>query len=739
MTHQGRYATLALVLAAGGCLAQDSVSRNANGGNGLPGDALAPWASVYQRTSYVVDLAPINGSWGTPFGIAPVLKASRINGARFSAANIAPTISASTRTGTAYPSSGYTLWTQAGGGLHTSENNPALNSTFTPGGAASVFGVAALDVDETLSGTSLYLANVAYGAQIAYDPASPSRLLVTRVLAAHNATTPVQPDRSQFGLGSIDADGNLCFRADSFNSAGPSTSLLQGDNYFRVRLPARGTLANTIDNTGGSQAIATDWIMQQNAVTHAVPSAMPSDIASRSVLVGADFAGRVRSETTPNSTTTTTSHRPGTFDHRGSTAVGVRPVFAGSVATGALLTRSTGGGGKVDSLGLFGLDSTGAVTGAATLTIPATVLDACDAFPWPMAGGGFRGYDSQALFRGGAGQVAIGRDGLGRGLAASVLYQGTVPDPANPFNAIVVVRFDPANPQGTAQWTAAAWVDGGSMDGKDILGDFGQDGAPGTGDAGEGDGAIDGLDAPIGRLASISESTLGLVGPSLSMPGMDAAGNLYFISSASLKRWNGTAVVNDYELALIRAVYDPASLCYRLELLLRAGAVVSGQNSGRAYRVAGLNLSDSDSASSASVWSSSVSSTGWNNADPATLPVGSPLGLGGLVLTARIVYDANQDGFFEDPTLPGSDSASPDEAYNATMYVGNITPAGPGCDGDVNCDGNLDGFDVLAMELAVGGDLADFCQPDADFNHDGNLDGFDVMAVELVVGGGACP
>lgn len=62
-----------------------------------------------------------------------------------------------------------------------------------------------------------------------------------------------------------------------------------------------------------------------------------------------------------------------------------------------------------------------------------------------------------------------------------------------------------------------------------------------------------------------------------------------------------------------------------------------------------------------------------------------------------------------------------------------------GCDGDVNCDGNLDGFDVQSMEQAVGGNMADFCQSDADFNLDGNLDGFDVQAVEAVVGGGACP
>lgn len=61
------------------------------------------------------------------------------------------------------------------------------------------------------------------------------------------------------------------------------------------------------------------------------------------------------------------------------------------------------------------------------------------------------------------------------------------------------------------------------------------------------------------------------------------------------------------------------------------------------------------------------------------------------------------------------------------------------CDGDVNCDFALDGFDVESQERAVGGDMADYCQPDADFNHDFALDGFDVEAVEVVVGGGPCP
>ncbi len=71
-------------------------------------------------------------------------------------------------------------------------------------------------------------------------------------------------------------------------------------------------------------------------------------------------------------------------------------------------------------------------------------------------------------------------------------------------------------------------------------------------------------------------------------------------------------------------------------------------------------------------------------------------------------------------------------------FVLNGTVAAP-CDGDVNCDFALDGFDVEVQEKAVGGEMTDYCQPNPDFNGDFALDGFDVEAVEIVVGGGACP
>lgn len=86
-----------------------------------------------------------------------------------------------------------------------------------------------------------------------------------------------------------------------------------------------------------------------------------------------------------------------------------------------------------------------------------------------------------------------------------------------------------------------------------------------------------------------------------------------------------------------------------------------------------------------------------------------------------------------------SGTASISEAAIDDLAVRRFVCEMPGCDGDVNCDLALNGNDVEVQEMAVGGDLADYCLPDPDFNGDMALNGGDVEAVEVVVGGGACP
>jgi hypothetical protein len=739
-------ATLAAsAFAAPHALAQDSVSRNANAGNGMPGDALSPWAGgLSQRANYIVDMATFQSSWRTTFGIAPLVKSGKVNATRFNAVNGPSTISSSLRTGAAYPATSYLLWNAAGAGLSAAENNTALNTNVTVSGTASLFAIASIDFDEApiTNTASLSFVNQLLGAQVAFDPANPARLYVSRVAAAINSPSGAA-DRSQFGLGSIDADGNLIFRADGFGAAGPIANILVNDNYFRIRLPSRTSTLNLIDNAGGAQAAATDWVMVRNANLSAVPSAVPANLASRSILVGADFQGNILAETSPLSVTTANTHRPSTQDHRGGVNVSAAQIFPGSVSTGVMLTRSPQaiGNGRTDSISIFGLTTAGAVNGALTFTRPATIIDTCDAFSWPLSNGDFQMFDSQATFRGGSGPAAVAKDFAGRGMVAATIYNGSRVGSNNPFNAIVAARFDPANPVPTTQWTTVAWVDTNAADGKDILGDFGQDGAPNTNDPGEGDGMLDAT--PIGRLASLTEGSSGLVGPSLSAPAFDAAGNIYFIASVSLRKFAGSVITNEFDTALIRAVYNPATFCYQLELMLEPGMTFVGSNANRTYRLAWLGLADNDSIASASLWSGSVSAQAWNNANTQSLPNTAPQHLGGLVLSARIVYDVDQNAQFSDPTAPFSDANSTDEAYNVLLYVGNTTPLGSACDSiDFNNDGLFPDTQDIDDFLSVFGGGPCSNDPncnDIDFNNDGLFpDTLDIDSLLSVFGGGDC-
>jgi hypothetical protein len=588
-------------------------------------------------------------------------------------------------------------------------------------------------------GTSNVFTNQLYAGLVAFDTADPARLYVTRIAAASNNTSG-GTDRSQFGLGSIDADGNLIFRADSFGSAGAATTLLQGDNYFRVRAPARGSTVNLIDNNGGSNAAATDWLLVRSSNIHTVPTGVPANLAGRSIALGADLLGNLKFENTAGSVAgSTAAHRPGTTDHRGAPSFTARQLFAGSAGTAAMLTRSTGGGGKTDSLTVWGMDANGAPTASRTLTVPSALTDACIAYTWDLAGGDFRGYESQTIFRGGSGPVAVTRDQQGRALVASVVYHGSVGGPSNPIDAIAVARFDPANPNSSVAWVNAAWIDVTQTTGKPLFGDYGADGAPGTGDQGEGDGVINPTDAPIGRLASLSENPFATPGPSISSPAFDAAGNLYFIASVSLRKRIGNQVLDVPSTALVRGRYDPANFCYTLEEVLEVGSTFVGANSGTAYQVQALNLSDSDSASSASIWAGSTTQQAWNNLDSSNMLTHDARQLGGLALSARVCYDTNQDGMFEDPTVLGNNAASPDEAYNAVMYLG-FVPAPVLCGtADFNNDGDFGtDQDIEAFFGCLGGFCCPTCQS-GDFNGDGDFGtDQDIEAFFRVLAGGAC-
>src|SRR5205085_5916401 len=105
-----------------------------------------------------------------------------------------------------------------------------------------------------------------------------------------------------------------------------------------------------IDNSGGSNGASTDWVLQRSTMTHAVPTSIPATLAGRSVLIGPDLAGNYRFESSPNTTSTSTAHRPGTLDHRRTLSFSAKQLFSGSIGAAAGLSRSTGGSGKTDAI-----------------------------------------------------------------------------------------------------------------------------------------------------------------------------------------------------------------------------------------------------------------------------------------------------------------------------------------------------------------------------------------------------
>ncbi|GJQ30392.1 MAG: hypothetical protein HBSAPP03_22760 [Phycisphaerae bacterium] len=137
----------------------------------------------------------------------------------------------------------------------------------------------------------------------------------------------------------------------------------------------------------------------------------------------------------------------------------------------------------------------------------------------------------------------------------------------------------------------------------------------------------------------------------------------------------------------------------------------------------------------------STTEAGFTSVDILALPDSTVLFSDNSGLRIIALRDLDGDGLFlaanERTTWFANTSGLLGAVRNLSLY--RPPTCGPTCDGDVNCDGAVNGVDVEIQEQAVGGDLADYCLPDADFNQDGAVNGTDVEAVELVVGGGPCP
>jgi len=253
----------------------------------------------------------------------------------------------------------------------------------------------------------------------------------------------------------------------------------------------------------------------------------------------------------------------------------------------ASLARASVPAAKTSTVNLFDLlAGTPPIVDAASrraFTVPAPVASPA----YSTNSGGLaeaKQYLSQTAFRGGNGQVGLGRDAAGTAVAAFVI--------TDPVAGDAVVAVTAASP--SPVWTVVAHP------GQPVL------------------------NGPTG--ASIGALSSPLV---VSAPAVDLLGNVYFVAA-----WQPAPPQT--ETGLFKAVPGgPAG--HRLELLLTTGRQVAGANSGRTYTISQLTLTDGDSIASGSLHAQQIVQRqlpGRETSDPASINA-----FGGLSVSAVLTYN----------------------------------------------------------------------------------------------------
>jgi hypothetical protein len=668
-------------------IAQDSVAPT----GGLPGDAVDAYrtaAPSEQVNAYIVDLTPISSSWGNTYAIAPLAKASRANSAGYFNHLVGAQAASPDFQFGPFARSSYLGWRAAGQGINdqvnatpTDDGSGRFGPVSTSGLVSYQFGGAFMEFG---SGPDAVLGNGDDEQNIVTAIANftfrePNRLYVTRVGALSNKLTSTTGNTATaaLGLGSVDAAGNVHTLIDGFGVL--SANRVTNHNFARVRSLQRDTTrVNRFQQSGANDAPATNRLID-TPTSLSTPAAIPTSVAGRPVAMGLSFASNLHIEQSAGSAATTTSgFLPGGASQARGNVAFTTGRFAslsngtGDAGTAAVLLR-TDAGTSTRAITAWGVNTDGttdAAIGVTLPTAPGSLVDPVDGYDpasafGPLSGHEFTSYGSQVSFRGGNGQVAVREVGGRLLLAAAVTPLGAAaqnPQPEPTY--IAVARVEPGTLQTTWVIAAHSGSSAGSSDGssKAILGDFGADGRPGTGDIGEGDGVLD--ETPIGRIALFSQVYPGFdYGPAISSPAMDAAGNLYFVAAVELN----TTLATELTAALLRANYDEKSGGYRLELLLRVGDVVPGANSTRNYQVQFLGVADGDSVDSGGLWSGNIAGPSQPGADLSSLAPDTPMSMGALLLRAKIVYDSDQNGKFIDPSTQGG--SGNDQAYNAVLAL----------------------------------------------------------------------
>lgn len=485
-----------LGIAAPSALAQDSVAAT-------PGNSDAISAYNQQNFRYAVDLVPFTSSWGNPFAIAPVLKASRDIDPFFpTQVTGSAAISPNQLTNTTPASTSFSLWNQAGAGINGAENSAPGSVSITAFDAQ--FSVA-------LSDFSTNASNV-IGAVIGRSAAQPARLFVDRTVAMVSRSSAFAQDLTTLSLGAVDAAGTLLLRADDFNTTAQSSVL--GENIIRVDLTARSESINAPFALSGSNTLSdsasSTFVANNDSVTLNTPAAIPAQNPGQATAVVFDFAGNYR----PNGGSPVAHLDPGVDAHRGNPSFSVASPLGG-VGTVASIARSAD---KPIALNAFGVNADGSVTGSVSAVLPSPISSGS----FTASNASFNQYLSQTSFRGPNGQVGIGIEpGSGDALLAATATDAS----AGEF--IAVARFG-----SSVSWSIAAYP------GKPVL-----DGPGGS---------------VIGNLADAASIAQPIA---ISAPAIDLFGNVYFLSAYQPASGSPTvglfkAAAGSYDLELLLAEGD---------------------------------------------------------------------------------------------------------------------------------------------------------------------------------------
>ena len=754
MTAAGVLAAVGLACPAMG---QDSFGNSSGVWDNAGGDALRAHNTSEQGNAYVVDLTSLLSSWDTEWGIGILAKSSKVGPAPndfFNTIFSNTALSSNALTGVNRGSTLYRLWESASyptiaPGVNATANTSEYTDIAGPGSAMqlgwgfSEFG--GIENSNIIGGT------------VAWNPLSnPGRLYVNRIVALVNNSADNVTASSDPSLGSVDANANLYMRSDRNGVTGnqfPTT----GTNLFRVEAETRNlTKINWLNSqllagtsTATNDVPATDVITTGYGFNFLPPSNLPEGLGKRLITTTAfDLAGDFYVFENPVNSASfqLEDHVDGarTDGLRGTARVVPLSWFGGAVGTGAQLIKPQNGAafpggtianpaGETWGVAVWGVDGNGDTVAASQRTYvlphafsvpgapvtdntPVSGIDPVTGQPFTLPDTAeFDNYRGTAAFRGPASQVALGEDLAGNRYIAAVTYHPPqVGLRYAPGNAVVVGKISTGSAPGSVTWTVAAW---NNFDGS-VNGTSGKPILDGPG------GAVIGRLVPfeiVNTLNLRGGFAAGTVGPSISCPAMDSAGNLYFVSSIQLQRGSqfdnfftpqppllddgqGNIDVPNperdiYELGLIRAVLDPATFTYQLELVARTGQVFTGGNTGAAYLIDdfSLNNNNNNGPSPAAFASGNMTLESRNGVTPGNNASADTLG--GLMISAKIVYDLDgQDrvnetnsadglgfaddypvslggsGPFEDLTTGALAPLFPnslDQGYSVVLFIGN--------------------------------------------------------------------